>query len=249
MTRRAYALLGASVLTIGVTTLFVSLAVVASEPGAVVAVAVLVLGIVLVSLGHTRPEVPPSLALLLARAGYDNTARLLEETGVRSRAVYLPSSMCGDTPMAAIPADGNTTLTYLQGKLASRLIVRDGEDGLALLLATPGSYSLGLLDAPVGRSLDEAETALTTLACGSLGLATAVHIGARETGLQVTFEGYAEPQRFTNGAVEACLGSPLAGIAATVLAESLQCPVVLQTEERSGRGLVVHVAARESAAE
>jgi len=245
MTRRTYALLGASVLTIGATTLFVSLVLVGSESGAVVAIAVLILGIVLASLGHTRSEIPPSLGLLFARAGYENTARLLEELGVRSKATYLPAAMCGGTPLAAIPVDGRTTPTGPKRRLESRLIARDGENGLFILAATPGSHSMELLDGPVGQTLDEAETALTALACGSLGLATAVHISSIENSLQVRFERHLETEPFANGAIETCLGSPLASIAATILAESMQCPVALGAETRKGDSLLVELRPRE----
>ncbi len=239
MNRRAYALLGASVLTIGGTTLFVSLVLVGSESGAVIAIAILVLGIVLVSLGQTKSAVPPSLALILARSGYDNTARLIEELGVHSRAVYLPSGLCEGVPLAAIPIAEHTTLTRLERPVESRLIARVGQSDMALLITTPGSFSLEMLDAPVGHSLDEAASALTTIVCGSLGLATAVSISDRGDRIHIRMEKYLRPAPLQNGRLEMCLGSPLASIAATVLAESLERPIEFESEKREGANLLV----------
>ena len=248
MNRRAYALLGASVLTIGGTTLFVSLVLVGSESGAVVAIAVLVLGIVLVSLGQTKSAVPPSLALILARSGYDNTARLIEELGVDSRAVYLPSNLCGDVPMAAIPITENSTLLRLESPVESRLIARFGHSDMALLVTTPGSFSLEMLDTPLGHTLDEAASALTTIVCGSLGLATAVSVSDRVDRLHVRMDKSLRPALLQNGRLEMCVGSPMASIAATVLAESLEHPIRFESEKREGANLLVVLQREEGAA-
>ncbi|MFW6056516.1 MAG: hypothetical protein ACOC9B_04330 [Chloroflexota bacterium] len=239
MNRHTYALLGASILTIGGTTLFVSLVLVASESGAVVAIAILVLGLVLVSLGQTKSVVPPSLALILAKSGYDNTARLIEELGVHSRAVYLPSGLCEGVPLAAIPIAEHATLMRLKRPVESRLIARLGQGEMALLITTPGSFSLEMLDAPVGHTLDEAASALTTIVSGSLGLATAVSISDKGDQLHVRLENCLQPALLQNGSLEMCLGSPPASITATVLAESLERPVGFEFEKKEGAHLLV----------
>jgi hypothetical protein len=240
LSRRLYGLLGATILTVGATMLALSLLVLGSERGSVTAIAILILGLVFVSLSRIRPSVPPVFAWLLGSAGHDNMERLIEHFGLHEPGVYLPSTMCPEGPRVVLPLDGDIALPQPGRPVESRTLVQQGPGGKAMLVVvSPGSYALGLLEEEPGSTLDEATVALTSLACSTLGLAAVVRIGECGRRLTVTFERCHMFEPFDSGPMAACLGSPLAGIAATVLAETLRAPVRIDSERLSGADLIV----------
>ena len=234
MRRRRYGPLGVSLIVSGASILGASLLLLRSEAGASTGIALLVLGGVLVVLEDSRPRVSPELSLLLMRAGYDNLARLLEELGLRARAVYLPSSLCQGTPRALIPLDGPGESLGRIGPVEERLVTRfgNGSGDVGLLVSTPGSDVLRLLPEPVGPSMDELGAAMTTLVAGTLDLASSVVVHEEAGRVRISYRGVRAMDELSVWAVERTVGSPLGAIAASLVAESKNCPVVMESELR-----------------
>jgi hypothetical protein len=235
---RPFAAAGYLIPCAGAALLALSLLVFDSGRGAVTAVSLLVLGVVLVALGRATPRSEPSLAALLARCGEENTRSLLRELGVSGGAAYFPASMCGGVPRAAVALRELDAAALAHGQPARRLSGLPG-DGPVAFVAAPGSFCLELLDCEVGPELDDASSALTTIACGTLGLAAHVSIGERGPLLEVAFGRVAAPVRSGHDIVDETFGSPLASIAGTVLAEALQRPVTVEAERSEGDRLTV----------
>ena len=126
MRQTRYYRLGAMLLVSGAAILAASLLLLRSAPGASTGIALLALGAIVLVLGDSRPRVSPELAQLLLHAGYDNLARLLEELGLRSPAIYLPASLCHGVPRAltasTLPAElwSHTAIIASPFRAASR---------------------------------------------------------------------------------------------------------------------------------
>lgn len=226
-------------LAAGVIILVLSRAGAIAPSAAVVAIAVLVLGVVFVSLGRPEAPVQSPLAPLLAGCAYDNTAALLQSLGVRDRAVYMPAAMAGGAACACVEIDRRAGESS-RPPAATVPVFTASEGGRTMLrIATPGSHSLPMVDSAPGATLDEATSALTTVAAGTLRLAAGVHIGELGDLLRIRFDGYRDTGLLHHSAVDTCLGSPLAGIAATILAETLQTPIRYEGETRKNGSLYV----------
>ncbi len=234
MRHKRYGPLGVSLIVSGASILAASLLLLRSEAGASTGIALLVLGGVLVVLEDSRPGVSPELALLLMRAGYDNLARLLEELGLRARAAYLPSSLCNGTPRALIPLDVPVESLGRIGPVEERLVTRFGNGcgDIGLLVSTPGSDVLRLLPEPIGPSMDELSAALTALVAGTLDLASSVVVHEEAGHVWISYRGVRDMDELSAWAVERTVGSPLGAIAASLVAESKNCPVVMESELR-----------------
>jgi hypothetical protein len=232
MRHRRYGPLGLSLIVSGASILGASLLLLRSEAGASTGIALLVLGGVLVVLEDSRPRVSPELSLLLMRAGYDNLARLLEELGLRARAVYLPSSLCHGTPRALIPLDVTGASLGGIGPVEERLVTRfgNGSGDVGLLVSTPGSGVLRLLPGPVGPSMDELGAAMTALVAGTLDIASSIVVHEEAGHLWISYRGVRAMDERSAWALERTVGSPLGAIAASLVAESKNCPVVIESE-------------------
>lgn len=106
-----------------------------------------------------------------------------------------------------------------------------------MLIATPGSAAVKLLEAKPGDSPEELETALTSLLVGRLDLVDRVRVGAVEQGLEIEMT---NPRLSEKGLpFYDFLGSPLVSIAAAVAAESLGKPLTISAEKhQKGKSVV-----------
>ena len=179
-----------------------------------------------------RPYISPEACQILLKTGMENTAALLEELGLRNKALYLPSSMRDGHPQAIIPLeDGNSKL--IQGKIPGRLIVRYGAapDDMAIAVTTPGSMSIELLKTPPGPTAEEIESAASYILIGMLDLADSVTVNLSDARIDVLVRGarlhYEETWYYR------CLGSPIASIAAAICSEALGKPVRIGKESYS----------------
>ena len=242
MDRTRYVQLGTALFLAGAGILAASLLLLRSYPGVSTGMALLVLGLVVLLLGKTAPGIAPELADLLARTGYENVGRLLEELGVRSRAVYLPAALLAGGAKALVPLTERAGETASERPLDDRLIVFFGEQGddAGLLVATPGSAALSLLAYPPGETMDEIGVALTQVAVSTLRIARAVELHDAGERVEVTFKGESIPSGWMSSAVESCLGSLPASIAAAIVAEAKGRRVTVESESILGsRRLVV----------
>jgi hypothetical protein len=194
-------------------------------------IAMLIMSFILLALGRTIPNVPPEVCSLLLETGIDNIATLIEELGIRARAIYIPSSPSYDRPRAFIPLNANGSTPQITRDLPRRLIARYGAnpEDVGLLIATVGSSAAGMLTTKPGARPDELELALTSLFAGRLGIADGARVSCQDKYINIEID----KPRLKNSAdwSHHCLGGPLAAIAASVAAESWGKPVRIAGEE------------------
>lgn len=246
MRRILYIRIGSSLAVSGAAILLTSLMLLGSYPGVSTGIALLVLGLVVMLLGVTAPGVSADLADLLVRVGYENLGRMLEEIGLSSRALYLPSSVLTAGARAFVPLDYARCSMADGRQLDDRLVVfcGDGEDDAGLLISTPGSSALSLLEYPPGETLDEVAVALTQLAVSTLRVARGIEVHEHSGRIEVRFSHESVPSRWLSSSVEWCIGSLCGSIAAAVVAEAKQRCVTIESESVGGKGRTVVLAVR-----
>jgi hypothetical protein len=210
-------------------------------PLAALGISGVILGVVSLALGKSLPRISPEASLVLLEAGSDNIAALVEELGLRARAIYLPTSLTQGRPRGLIPLHGDPVQPLIQKRIEQRLIVQfgPGSDDYGVLVATPGSPALGLVEVTEGNSTEDLEDALSALLAGALDLADAVRVGRSSEKIVIEVARPALPLR--SHPAYTVLGSPIASIIATVTAESLGRPVSVVSESPRGRWQVIEL--------
>lgn len=196
----------------------------------------LILSFILLALGRTIPKLPPEVCGLLLETSIDNMASIVEELGIRTKAVYLPSSLNGGRPQALIPLHSNPSLPPITESLPHRFITRYGTrpEDVGLLLSTVGSAAVAMLESRPGPISTELESALTSLFSGILGVAGRTTVANHENHIKVEIHNPRIEDKATW--CHHCLGGPLASVVASVAAEAWDRPVTIKQEEhRKGK--------------
>jgi hypothetical protein len=211
--------------------------VVSSVPLIALGISVVLIGAVALALSRSLPELPPEASSVMLQTGLENLSALVEEVGLSSPALYLPSRLAGGTPLALIPFHENSSHPRIQRALPTRLIASYGPDpeDVGLLVRTAGTTVMQLVEAPPGTSTAELESFLAAVLVGRLDLADSV-IVYRE-GERVVVEIAAPRLRQQELWICRSLGSPLASIVASVVAEGLGRPIKVYSEDWSARRL------------
>jgi len=206
-------------------------------------VGMLILSSIFLALGKTIPRLPPEVSGLLLETGIDNIAAIIEELGIKTRAIYLPSSLTGGRPQALIPLHSSASPQVITRSLPQRFIVRYGNspDDVGLLLSTIGSTAVGMLESRPDSTPAALESALTTLLTGILGMADRVSVIYHENLTRVEIYNPRIEKRITWS--YHCLGGPLASIVAAVAAEAWDRPVAIKHEEQNGGKYSVEIEA------
>ncbi len=211
-----------------------------SVPLTGIGISTTVIGFVCIALANTRPYISPEACELILKTGMENTAALLEELGLRSKAVYLPSSMRDGHLQALIPLVENEEIQLVKGKIPGRLIVRYGvnPDDMAIAVTTPGSINIDMLETKPGPTSGEIEAAATYILTGLLDLANSVSVNMTDGRVNVEISG---PRlHYEDIWFYRCLGSPIASIVAAISCEALEKPVRIKEEEYSkGKSRIV----------
>ena len=210
--------------------------IVGSVPLTAVSFSAVITGFTCIVLANARPYISPEACQTLLKTGMENTAALLEELGLRARAVYVPSGWRGGSAQALVPLNGSGDLHRFKEKLPGRLIVRcgPGEDDMAIAVTTAGSVNLDLLPRKPGPSPEEIESALGYLLTGVLDIAGGVSVYLADSQVRVEVNGARMMEE--NVWYYRCLGSPLASIVTTVVSEALDKPVrILEETARKGK--------------
>jgi hypothetical protein len=205
-----------------------------SVPLSAAALSTIVIGIVCVTLANTRPYISPEACQILLKTGMENTAALLEELGLRSKAMYLPSAMRDGHPQAIIPLQ-DEDIKLIRGKIPGRLIVRYGAapEDMAIAVTTPGSMSTELLKTPPGPTAGEIEGAASYILIGMLDLADSVTVNSSDAQIEVLVRG--ARLHYEDIWYYRCLGSPVASIVAAICSEALSKPVRIKEENHNRR--------------
>ena len=194
-------------------------------------ISMLILSFILLALGRTIPKLSPEVSTLLFETGIDNIASIVEELGIRAKAIYLPSSLTNGRSQALIPLHSNPSLPTITKALPQRLIVRYGAnpDDVGLLVTTIGTTVVSMLESRPAPTSTELESALTSLFRGILGVADGARVTYRENHIGVEIHN----PRIENKTTwfHQCLGGPLASVVASVAAEAWNRPVTISQEE------------------
>ncbi len=231
MINTRYSLLGWGLLLAGIGVLPTAYWLLHSIPIIALGISLITVGIICLTLGETRPKISPELSNLLMDTGVENLGSLLEELGLKARGMYLPSSLCGGKPKAIIPLHHNPHYPNIRKPLLQRLVVSFGEDpeDIGILVTTTGSNILDTLEKKPGASPEEIATALTTLLVGTLDIAGGVNVSIGDNRAIVRISHPRLRESSNSWAVQS-LGSPAASIAASIVAEALEKPVVIDSE-------------------
>jgi hypothetical protein len=227
----AYGSLGSTLVLGGtVFTLFAWL-VISSIPLMALGISAVLVGIVALALSRSLPELPPEASVAVLQTGLENLSALVEELGLSSGALYLPSHLAGGTPHALIPLHENSAHPQIRRALPARLIASYGPapEDVGLLVRTVGTTVLQLAQAPPGDSSAELESALKAALVGQFDLADAVLVYRDEHRVVVEIS----RPRLRERDLWICrsLGSPLASIVASFVAEGLDQSVMVYSEE------------------
>lgn len=217
-------------------------------PLAALGFSAVILGASAFAIGDSQPRISADTSMMLLRAGSDNIAALVEELGLHTPAIYLPTSLTHGQPRALVPLHRNSGPPVIQKNLEQRLIVNfgPGPDDYGILVSTLGSAALATTELPDGNSPSDIEAALYALLVGTLDLAYGVRVRSGGEGLVVKV---ARPILTYRGNVaDNVLGSPLASIVATVVAESLGRPVSVSSETSQGRWHSIQLALQSQSA-
>lgn len=197
----------------------------------------LILGLVCLALSRSLPRISPETGTLLLEAGMENINALLEELGLRVKAIYLPSSRTGSgRPQALLPISSKIDIEALKQKLPQRLIVKFGQEdaSVGLLISTPGSASVDLLGAQASFNEEGIEASLTQVLVGVLDAVKSVSVQRPDDDeFNVNISNCR--LNHSNALMYQWIGTPLASIAASVIAEATDRPVTI-LEETQNKG-------------
>jgi len=193
-------------------------------------IAMLILAAILIALGRTIPRLSPEMSSLLLETGKNNVSSIVEELGVKSKAIYLPSSLTNGKPQALIPLHSNPAPPPITEPLLQRLIVRYGArpDDVGLLLTTTGTIATSMLEQKPVPTSANLESALTFLFTGVLDVADRIEISTNHK--QTRVEIYNPRVESKATWEQQCLGSPLSSIVASVVAEAWDRPIIIKQE-------------------
>ncbi|MEA3253661.1 MAG: hypothetical protein U9Q17_01790 [Chloroflexota bacterium] len=229
--RNRYSQLGLGLLLAGLGLIPTAYSLLRSVPLIALGLSLLILGATCLVLGKTRPRISPEVSNLLMETSLENLGALLEELGLKSKGIYLPSVLAGGKPRAVIPLRSNPHPPDISHPLPNRLIVSCGldPDDMGIMVTTPGSEIISMLQSKPGPSPDEIASALTSVLMGTLDLASSVNISLDNQTATIRV-GHPNIRNKRNSWAERSLGSPIASIAASVLAEALETPVIVDSE-------------------
>jgi hypothetical protein len=200
------------------------------------------IGFACINIARARPYVLGKDSELLLKTGMETTAELLEELGLRNKAIYMPSNMRDGKPQALIPLKPDTEITLDKKKFAGVLLVSYGDNpnDKAIAVTTPGSKIIDMLETKPGPTSVEIEAAINYILTGVLDIASSVTVYL--TGAQIGVEVSGSRLDYEENWYYRCLGSPIASIVATISSEALQKPVRIKEENYSkGKGKITLV--------
>ena len=237
--KNPYQLLGIMLAIVGAILSPIFYFLVGSPPLTATAISAVILGFTCVAIANSRPYLSSEAAQILLKTGMENTTALLDELGLQNKATYLPSTS-NSRSRALIPLIDNNGMNIIAENLPNRLIVRYGPNAedMAIAVTTPGNISIELLESKPGLTAEEMETAMNYLLTGVLDIAHNVSVHIMDAKVEVKING--PKMSFENNWYYKCLGSPIASIAAAVVAEGLNKPLRIAEEKyQKNEALVV----------
>lgn len=229
--KNTYSTLGTSLAITGVLLSALAYLVLRSIPLTALGLSTVIIGGVSFAISRGQPKIPPEASAILLQSGVENISAVVEELGLKSKAIYLPSSMTGDKPKALIPLDSN--VEFGSKILPKRFIVKYGSkpQDVGLLVITPGSAVSRLVAAKPDCSAGDLESAISQIVSGTVNLADGVRVTMNAERVLVEL---INPRLEVNKMwIYESLGTPIASLAASVVAQVLDKPVLVESESSS----------------
>jgi len=233
--KNSYALLGLGLLLAGMLLAVLANFVLVSVPLTALGISALIIGGVSLALARGQPKIPAEASAILLESGVENIAAIVEELGLKSKAIYLPSSKTSGKPQALMALHTNPHPPRIEKALPRRLIVKLGDkaEDMGILLTTPGSGITGSVTAKPDASSGDLEAAISSVLVGTLELVDSVRV---TTDNERVIAEVSNPRlERKNMQVYEWLGSPLASMVASIVAEVLDKSVSV-TKEEYGKG-------------
>ncbi len=243
--RSSFYLLGLCLLVAGMFLAFTSHFVLSFVPFTALGISTVILAAISFALARGQPRVPPEISSMLLEAGLDNTAALIEELGIGSKAVYLPSSLAGGSPRAFL-AVSPREIPKIEKALPNRLIVRYGRkpEEMGILVTTLGTTAVRRF-AHLGLEGTDLEGSLSSVMTGSTELAEGVRVV--QDGSTVNVEVRSPKLDHKRMKIFENIGSPIASVVASVAAECTGSPVTITGEEAGGGKHLVRLSVKAGA--
>jgi hypothetical protein len=235
--------LGFGLLFIGVVLALFSYYILATTWLTALGLAMVIMGFILLALSRSIPRLPPEYCRLLFRASTDTVSDLLEELGITNRAIYLPPKMTDGKLRALIPLDGSVNPKLPVRLPSGRLIVQygPGPDDIGLLISTPGTRAMEMIDRTSEGISNDLEADLNTLFRGMLDVADRAQVTNHRD--KLTVELINPIVEHEKSWASQSLGSPLAAIAAAAAAVALARPVSVAAEHGDDRAYYIEIEA------
>ncbi len=229
----SYRILGLGFCLAGTIFAPVSYFIINSVPLTAMGISAIMIGFTCIALANTRPYISPEACQLILKTGMENTAALLEELGLRNKAIYLPSTMRDGHPQALIPLVEGEDIQWAREKIPGRLIVRYGvnPEDMAIVVTTPGSINIDMLETRPGPTSSEIEAAVSYILVGVLDIANSVTVSLADNQIDVGISG--ARLHYEDIWYYRCLGSPIASIVAAISSEALGKPIRIKEESYS----------------
>jgi hypothetical protein len=154
-----YRLLGVGLIIAGAIFAPVAYFICNSIPLTAIALSSAMIGFTSFALASAQPQISPEVSRMMFETGMENIASLLEELGINSKAIYLPSAMRTGNAQALIPLNEDIDIQRIKGKIPGQLIVRYGDNpgDIGIAVTAPGGVGLNNLEINPGPTLSEIE--------------------------------------------------------------------------------------------
>lgn len=239
----AYGQLGVALLIAGGSLTLVAFLVLNSTPLTALGTSAVILSLVCFGLERATPHPYSALTRLSLQTAQENTAALVEELGARAKAIYLPSSMTNDKPLALIPLGDPPDWSRLRRLPPRRLLVHYGPNphDTGLLISTLGSDLKNLLADVQELGPDTIEESLQHVLIGKLNAVQSLSFSLDEEGDNVRVKLQGVEFLLSEYYYEKAVGSPLASIIASLTAEALNRPVIIASEQHHNADLTIEL--------
>ena len=236
-----FALMGISLILIGGIFSFVSWQLLNNSPLIALSIGTIVLGVVSIGLSNTITKLSPETSLVFLEAGMDNITSIIEELGLKSKAIYMPSRMNNGLPKALIPLFSDNSHPLNLSNLENRFLVLldRSTNNYGILVASPGSTAVKILGPNTLTAEIGLEESLRAILIGNLDLANGVLCNQSQR--EVTIELSGVVLETTPHPADEIMGSPVTSICAATTAEVLNSPVTLVSEEKNGRNISIEL--------
>lgn len=229
--RGSYWLLGLGLSLAGITLSVVAYFVLVSVPLTALGLSSLILSGVSFALAYGQPTTSAEASAILFEAGLENISALIEEIGLKSKAIYLPSSRANGSSKAFIPLNPDSVLPSTVKSIPKRLIVKFGPnaDDLGLMFSTPGSSASATVVSKPDATSGDIEASLTLILAGSMNLVDAARVTLEDA--KITVELVGPHFEYKKMWIYDLIGTPLASMVASITTQVLDKAVLIIREE------------------